>query len=178
MKVKRNRLISRLKTRTGAALSDHEPGLAVRIATCWPVGFLPVAPGTGGSAIGVVLVYALSRLLAGSWNFRLGLAASLVCVFFLGVWSAGESEAFFHVHDPGQVVIDEVAGQMLVFMAGPHSGWEWLLAGFVLFRIFDVVKPFPARRAEHLPAGWGIMVDDAIAGAYAALTLLLLGHWV
>ena len=159
-------------------MSERKPGLAVRIATCWPVGFLPVAPGTGGSAIGVALVYVLSRLLPGSWDFRLGLSAALAFIFFLGTWSAGKSEVFFHAQDPSQVVIDEVAGQMLAFMAGPHTGWKWLLTGFVLFRIFDVVKPFPARRAEHLPAGWGIMVDDTIAGAYAALILLLLGYWV
>ncbi len=165
----------KLKTRTGRTLTDRRSGSAVRIATCWPVGFLPVAPGTGGSAIGIALVYALSRLLAGGWSFRLALGALVVCVFFLGVWSAGESEAFFGIKDPCHVVIDEVAGQMLAFMTGPHRGWKWLLAGFVLFRFFDVIKPFPARRAEHLQAGWGIMTDDAIAGAYAALSLLLLG---
>lgn len=156
-------------------LTDRGPGIAVRIATCWRVGFLPVAPGTGGSAIGVALVLALSRLVAGSWNFRLSLGALATGIFLLGVWSAGEAEAFFGVKDPGHVVIDEVAGQMLAFMAGPHRGWKWLLAGFLLFRFFDVIKPFPARRAEHLRAGWGIMTDDAIAGVYAAIILLLLG---
>ncbi|MGH9433719.1 MAG: phosphatidylglycerophosphatase A family protein [Terriglobia bacterium] len=175
MRVKRKLLLSELKIRTGPALTDRRPGAAVRIATCWPVGFLPIAPGTGGSAIGVALVYGLSRLLAGSWHFRPALGALVVGVFFLGVWTAGESEAFFGIADPAHVVIDEVAGQMIAFLAGPHDGWPWLLAGFVLFRFFDVIKPFPARRAEHLRAGWGIMTDDVIAGVYAAVVMFLLG---
>ncbi|MGH9452412.1 MAG: phosphatidylglycerophosphatase A family protein [Terriglobia bacterium] len=156
-------------------MTDRRPGAAVRIATCWPVGFLPVAPGTGGAAIGVLLVYVLSRLIAVNWNFRAALGASVVGIFFLGVWTAGKSEAYFGTEDPGHVVIDEVVGQMVAFLAGPHVGWKWLLGGFVLFRFFDVIKPFPARRAEHLRAGWGIVTDDVIAGAYAAIAMFLLG---
>ena len=74
-----------------------------------------------------------------------------------------------------QVVIDEVAGQMITFLARPDGGWRWWLAGFVVFRILDVLKPFPAGRAEHLPGGWGVMTDDVIAGFYSLATLLLLG---
>jgi phosphatidylglycerophosphatase A len=74
------------------------------------------------------------------------------------------------------VVIDEVAGQMVAFLLVPHASWKLLLAGFALFRFFDVTKPFPAGRAERLPGGWGIMVDDVIAGAYALGALAFLGY--
>jgi phosphatidylglycerophosphatase A len=72
------------------------------------------------------------------------------------------------------VVIDEVAGQMITFLARPDASWKWLLAGFLLFRLFDVLKPFPAGRAERLPGGWGIMTDDVVAGGYALAALLVL----
>jgi phosphatidylglycerophosphatase A len=173
--MRRNLLLAELKTRTERSLTDRRPGWAVRIATWWPVGLLPVAPGTGGSALGVVAVFGLTELLDRGWNFRLVLAGLAVVVFFMGVWTAGKAEAFFGAEDPGHVVIDEVAGQMIAFLAGPHSGWKWLLVGFVLFRVFDVIKPFPARRSERLRAGWGIMTDDVIAGAYAAIVMLVLG---
>jgi len=73
------------------------------------------------------------------------------------------------------VVIDEVAGQLIPFLAVPPSSWKWALAAFALFRFFDVLKPFPARRAERLPGGWGIMTDDVVAGVYALASLLILG---
>jgi phosphatidylglycerophosphatase A len=92
------------------------------------------------------------------------------------VWAAGLSEKFFGRTDPGHVVIDEVAGQMIAFLLSPHASWKFLLAGFGLFRLFDVTKPFPARGAERLAGGWGIMVDDVIAGAYTMGALALLGY--
>jgi phosphatidylglycerophosphatase A len=100
-----------------------------------------------------------------------GLTAS---IFVLGVWAASGAEKFFGQPDPRYVVIDEVMGQMLTFVARPNSSWKWLLVGFILFRIFDVAKPFPVRQAERLPAGWGIMMDDVAAGVYSMGVLLLL----
>jgi phosphatidylglycerophosphatase A len=100
----------------------------------------------------------------------------VLVIFFLGVWAAGQSEKFFGQTDPRSVVIDEVAGQMVAFLLFPHASWKLLLAGFALFRIFDISKPFPAGRAERLPGGWGIMVDDVIAGAYALGALAFLGY--
>ena len=97
-------------------------------------------------------------------------------IFFLGVWAGGQSEKFFGRTDPRQVVIDEVVGQMVTFLLVPHASWKLLLAGFGLFRVFDVTKPFPISRAERLPGGWGIMVDDVIAGLYALGALALLGY--
>ena len=156
-------------------MTERRARAAVWIATCGGVGYFPVAPGTAGSAVGVVLVAALGRLpVEPSW-LLVSLGAAAVVVFFLGVWSAGHAERFFSRIDPGFVVIDEVAGQMITFLARPDASWKWLLAGFVLFRVFDVLKPFPAGRAERLPGGWGIMTDDAVAGGYGLVTLLALG---
>jgi phosphatidylglycerophosphatase A len=76
------------------------------------------------------------------------------------------------------VVIDEVVGQMVTLLAWPDASWKLLLAGFVLFRILDVIKPFPAGRAENAPGGWGIMLDDVIAGAYGLALLWLGQRWV
>lgn len=119
---------------------------------------------------------ALARVpLAWPWLWVL-LASLALAIFMVGVWSAGCAEKFFGRVDPRHVVIDEVAGQMLTFLARPDASWKWLLAGFVLFRIFDVVKPFPARRLERLAGGWGIMMDDVAAGAYSMVALLILGY--
>lgn len=149
---------------------------AVWIATVAGAGYFPVAPGTAGSAAGVGVVAAFNAIpFAHAWrNALLCLAAGLI--FSLGVWAAGQSEKFFGRTDPGHVVIDEVVGQMVTFLLASHLSWKFLLAGFVFFRLFDVTKPFPARRAERLPGGWGIMVDDVIAGAYAMGALAALGH--
>jgi len=149
---------------------------AVWIATCGGIGYFPVAPGTAGSAVGIVLVAALGRApLAPGWSWAL-LTAAAVSIFLVGAWAAGRAEKFFGRTDPGHVVIDEVAGQVITFLALPEASWKWLLAGFVLFRFFDVVKPFPARRAERLPGGWGIMTDDVLAGLYSLAALMVLGH--
>jgi phosphatidylglycerophosphatase A len=157
-------------------VTEEGGGLPLWIATCAKVGYFPIAPGTAGSVVGLGLVAALRYLPLG---VRAGwLAALLVALasglFALGVWAAGKAEKFFGRVDPGQVVIDEVVGQIIVFVGQPLAPWEWLLAGFLLFRFFDVIKPFPAGRAEHLPGGWGIMLDDVIAGVYSLLGLRLL----
>jgi phosphatidylglycerophosphatase A len=98
-----------------------------------------------------------------------------LAIFLIGAWAASGAEKSFGKTDPGYVVIDEVAGQVVALAAQPVTTWKWLLVGFVLFRAFDVIKPFPARQAEQLPAGWGIMMDDLIAGAYSAAGLVVLG---
>jgi phosphatidylglycerophosphatase A len=103
------------------------------------------------------------------------LAAASLALFAAGVWAAGEAETFFGRTDPGQVVIDEVVGQMLTFLVIPHATWKWLVGGFLLFRTFDIVKPFPARQAERIPRGWGIMLDDVIAGVYGLAVLAVIG---
>jgi phosphatidylglycerophosphatase A len=99
-------------------------------------------------------------------------------LFAVGSWSGSRAESYFGRTDPGPVVIDEVVGQIVTLFARPHANWKWLLGGFVVFRIFDIVKPFPANRAENLPGGLGIMADDVVAGFYGFLTLLCLGFFL
>jgi phosphatidylglycerophosphatase A len=92
-----------------------------------------------------------------------------------GIWAATHAEKHFGKVDPGQVVIDEVVGQMVTLLLQPDGTWKWLLGGFLLFRFLDVLKPYPARRLEHVSGGWGIMLDDVAAGLYGMGTLALVG---
>ncbi|HET7213446.1 MAG TPA: phosphatidylglycerophosphatase A [Terriglobia bacterium] len=156
--------------------TERQRPLPVWVATVAGAGFFPILPGTVGSAVAVLLVAALDALPLTRAGRDALLVSLVVLIFFLGVWAAGESEKFFSRTDPGHVVIDEIAGQMVAFLLVPHATWKVLMAGFVLFRVFDISKPFPAGRAERLPGGWGIMVDDVIAGAYALGALAFLGY--
>ena len=156
--------------------SEKRRTLPVWIATVAGAGYFPVAPGTVGSAVGIGLVAALQTVPFSKAGYAALLIAAIVIIFFLGVWAAGQSEKFFGRTDPRHVVVDEVAGQMMAFLLAPHATWKILLLGFGLFRLIDVTKPFPAGRAERLPGGWGIMVDDMIAGSYALVALVLLGY--
>jgi len=139
--------------------------LAVLIATAGYCGYFPIAPGTVGSAAGL-LVYLLVWW-AGSPIVEV---AAIALVFVAGTWAATHAERFFGGIDPGPVVIDEVLG-MLITLAFIPAGWVAMLTGFVLFRVFDVIKPFPADRLEKFHGGFGIMADDAMAGVYANLAL-------
>jgi phosphatidylglycerophosphatase A len=98
----------------------------------------------------------------------------------LGVWVAGRAADYFQQHDPKVVVIDEVSGQLIAWVGVALVDWQALVAGFVLFRLFDIWKPLLIRRTESLPGGWGIMADDWLAGTYAALLLHVgrSGGWV
>jgi phosphatidylglycerophosphatase A len=156
-------------------VAEQRRGAAIWIATSGGAGYFPIAPGTAGSAVGVGIVAAIGVLpLARIWQ-HVAIAVLALGLGAIGVWAASEAEKHFGKTDPGQVVIDEVVGQMITLLFWPGATWKWLLAGFVLFRFFDVLKPFPARRLEHAPGGWGIMLDDVAAGIYGALALLLLG---
>ncbi len=164
-----------LKPAPSNSKRDVFPGIALRLATLGPVGRFPVAPGTAGSIVGVALAALVGRLPLGRTALIATLAGASATVYFIGVWAAGRAERAFGTVDPGPVVIDEVAGQLVTFLVCPTAGWMGLLAGFLLFRFFDVLKPFPARRSERLPGGWGIMTDDLAAGVYAAAALLISG---
>lgn len=144
--------------------------LGLIIATFGYVGFFPVAPGTAGSLAALGL-YAVVRWV----NHPAFEAGVIVTVFAVGVWAATRAEEVLGAEDPGPVVIDEVLG-MLITLAGLPLSLTGVIAGFILFRIFDVVKPFPAGRLERAPGGWGIMLDDAMAGVYGHLVLRL-GLW-
>ena len=129
----------------------------------WTAGFaglVPVAPGTAGSVVGLVLLI-LVRATRNDWIELL----VLVIVVAVGTWSASAAERHYRREDPGEIVIDEVAGMMLTLLWLP-SGWMPFLVGFLAFRFFDIVKPFPARLAERLPGGVGVMADDLVAGLY------------
>jgi phosphatidylglycerophosphatase A len=152
--------------------------LSIWIATGLGAGYFPVAPGTAGSAVGLALVIAFRQARLESLAWAVCLAAFTGLLFVVGVWSAGKAEKVFGGVDPRQVVIDEVAGQVLTFVATPKITWIGLIAGFLLFRGFDIVKPFPARRAERFPGGWGIMLDDLVAGLYSMIALVVLGHLI
>ena len=139
--------------------------LAVFIATVGYCGYFPIAPGTVGSAAG--LVFYLLVWWAQSPVVEVGL---IVVLFAAGVWAGTTSERYFGGIDPGPIVIDEVVG-MLITLAFIPVDITGALIGFVLFRIFDVIKPFPARRLEALHGGLGVMADDAMAAIYANIAL-------
>jgi phosphatidylglycerophosphatase A len=142
--------------------------LAVFIATAAYCGYFPIAPGTVGSAAGLV-VYLLV------WWTRSPVVevALIAATFVAGTWASTHAERFFGGIDPGPVVIDEVLG-MLITLAFIPAGVSAAVAGFVLFRVFDVIKPYPANRLEKFHGGFGIMADDAMAGVYANIALRLL----
>jgi len=156
-------------------VTERRAGPAIWIATAGGAGYFPIAPGTAGSLVGVAVVVGLGRLPLHRFAAITVLAAASLAIFALGVWAAGEAEKFFGRTDPGQVVVDEVVGQMLTFLLRPHATWKWLVGGFLLFRAFDIVKPFPARQAERIPRGWGIMLDDVVAGLYGMAVLAVIG---
>jgi len=138
---------------------------AMLLASVGGIGLLPVAPGTWGSLVGVALAWVVPDLRA-----LLLLCASL---FAAGWWAAERVGRRSGIADPGFVVIDEVVGQALVLALAPHTLWAYA-AGFVLFRIADIAKPWPIRRIEaKFRNGFGIMVDDIAAAVYAGAFLLL-----
>lgn len=139
--------------------------VALAIATCGGSGYFPIAPGTVGSAVGLVLFFAV-RSAGQLWIEVAAIALTLVA----GAWAATVAEGALDRKDPGPVVIDEVHGMLVTMLLVPAS-LVAMAAGFFLFRFFDIIKPFPADRLERAPGGWGIMLDDLMAGIYANLVL-------
>lgn len=136
--------------------------IALAIASAFGAGYVPKAPGTAGALVGVAA-------------FALGappIAAALL-LFLPGVWASTVTSRISGKKDPQIVVIDEVLGQWIALI-GASTAPLSLAAGFALFRIFDIVKPWPVRWCEKAPDGWGIVLDDIMAGAYAYLAMLLL----
>jgi phosphatidylglycerophosphatase A len=150
-----------------------KPHISILLATWFGLGNLPKAPGTWGSLGGTALAIFMAWL-----NYRYRVTAVLISV--VGVIVANRAARYAQVEDPQLVVIDEVSGQLLTyylfFWVLPLNWKTWLL-GFILFRIFDIWKPFPARQLERLPGGWGIMADDWMAGIYAAIVLRVALHF-
>ncbi|HEX7969904.1 MAG TPA: phosphatidylglycerophosphatase A, partial [Stellaceae bacterium] len=141
--------------------------LATVTATWFGVGLLPVAPGTWGSLAALPFAWVIA------WIFgaRALLIAAAV-LFFVGWWAAGRMARDTHVKDAGAIVVDEVVGQWITLAVAPRDATAYL-AGFVLFRVFDIAKPWPARWADReLPGGFGVMADDVIAAFYAIAGLV------
>lgn len=142
--------------------------LGLLVATCGYVGYVPVASGTFGSAVGLA-VFAAVRL---SESVAVEVAV-IVLLFAIGIWSSNVAERHFGNVDPAPVVIDEVAGMLITLALLPVNVYG-AIAGFLIFRLLDVIKPWPADRLERLHGGLGVMADDAMAAVYANLALRIL----
>lgn len=140
--------------------------VALILATAGGAGYSPVAPGTVGSALTVAILWLVPFSPS-------GVIAFCVIVTLAGTWAAGRAERVLGSKDPGAIVIDEVAGMTLSVLAFPLT-LPTLAVGFVLFRVFDIVKPFPAGVSQRARGGLGVMVDDLIAGLYSLAALALL----
>lgn len=137
--------------------------IALALATAFGAGYAPVAPGTLGSAAGLVLWWLLPHT-------PVVQLVAIVLVFVVGAWSGSVAEGHFNRTDPGYVVIDEVLGMLITLFLNP-VGWAGAVIGFLLFRVADIVKPWPANKLEALHGGVGIMADDAMAAVYSNLAL-------
>ena len=139
--------------------------MALVVATACGAGYSPWAPGTAGSALALLIVWVVPFS-------RAGLLVFFVAVTLAGTWAAHRAERRLGVKDPGVIVIDEVAGMTLSILPFPLTP-PVLIAGFVLFRLFDIIKPFPAGASQRATGGIGVMVDDLIAGLYALLVIAI-----
>lgn len=137
------------------------------IATTAGTGYFPIAPGTVGSAVAVVVLWFI-------YPIHQWLLIGLFVLFYLvGIWASGVTARLYNAKDPGLVNWDEFLGQWIALFALPHIWWVYA-AGFFLFRLFDIWKPAPVSTAERLKSGTGIMTDDVVAGVYANLVLQLI----
>ena len=158
--------------------------------SCFGLGLLPVAPGTWGSLPAAVVFGLLGQFMVDGWIIAIVMAGLIILGSFVCVKFGPAVAAMSEKEDPGEIVADELAGQAVTFLAVPlasmgelSAGGAWMVAaaGFILFRIFDISKPWPIKRIEKLPGGWGILFDDILAGVYAAAVLmagvLVLAGW-
>lgn len=142
--------------------------LIIFLASGAYTGYAPVAPGTFGAALGLILG---KWLFAPMWRHSpAAFAMAFVVMFAAACLVAGRAEAIFGEHDSSRIVLDEVFGMVATMFLNP-LGWAWLIAGFVLFRIFDIIKPWPASSFDRMQNGAGVMLDDLAAGIYANLLL-------
>lgn len=148
-------------------MTQLERKIAWALATWFGCGLNPIAPGTTGT-IGALPLYFLVRSIGGAPL----VFVTAILVTFVGVWASNIIVRETEEKDPQRIVIDEVAGVLLALSAAPQT-IAGVLAAVVLFRIFDITKPFPARRLERLPGGWGVVLDDVAAGVWAAIVLWL-----
>lgn len=143
------------------------------IATGLGVGHFPYGPGTMGALLAILIWYPITTMANHTTWFLITLALILAFTL-LGAWSSTVAERYWG-EDPSRVVIDEVVGQWITLLTVPAVfSWWHVLAAFVLFRFFDIVKPLGVRKMENFKSGWGIMADDILAGCYGAILIYLL----
>ena len=147
--------------------------LIVFLAQGCGLGWSRLGPGTAGSLGAIPLAWALQKALPD----RLAYLAMLIVVVCFGIWICQQATRILNVKDPGSVVLDEIAAVLLIFAIVPWTWWT-ALAGFVLFRILDISKPWPIRVLERLPGGWGIMADDLYAGGVVGLILWIANRFL
>ena len=143
------------------------------IATGLGVGHFPYGPGTMGALLAILIWYPITTM--ANHTTWLLITLALILVFtLLGAWSSTVAERYWG-EDPSRVVIDEVVGQWITLLAVPAAfSWWHVLAAFILFRFFDIIKPLGVRKMENFNSGWGIMADDILAGCYGAILIYLL----
>jgi len=150
-----------------------------RLVRIFAIGFgagrLPLAPGTWGALEGLLIVFLINRFLPA--QERVALWALCVALGLLAIWASDRVARALRKADPQEIVADEIVGQMSCFLWVPVTPLT-LVVGLLLFRLFDISKPFPAGRAEHLPGGLGIIADDLVAGIYAGIGLRVLYTWL
>ena len=139
--------------------------LGLFVATCGYLGYMPIAPGTFGSAAGLAVFFAVRS--TGSVAVEV---AAIVLLFAIGIWSGTVAEHHFGGIDPGPVVLDEVVGMLITLFLLPVT-LTGAVVGFLVFRVLDVVKPWPSARFEKLPGGLGVMADDGMAAVYGNLVM-------
>ena len=149
--------------------------LALSIATCG-VGYLPLMPGTFGSLLAVGIFLLVAKIATGSLLVAVVLVLILVSAV-VGIWAGTRTEQLLGRKDPGKIVVDEVAGQFIaLFPITLFTSWSItaVIVSLILFRFFDIVKPYPANRLQDLKGGAGVMFDDLVAGVYAAVVVLVI----
>lgn len=144
--------------------------IALALATWFGCGLFPWGPGTVGSLAAVLIALLVDRYLGGTRQFLFGM---IFILMMPAIWSSTRAAVVLGKEDPGKVVIDEVLGQWVTLLAVPAFSWPYLAAAFLLFRLFDIWKPWPVRRLEAFPKGYGIVADDIGAGIYGALILYI-----
>ena len=145
------------------------PFFSLMIATGFGSGFSPVAPGTAGALL-ALLMWVVGYLLLPFALLQVILAVMVLLFTALGIYTSGVMERYWG-EDPSRVVVDEMVGVWIPLLVVPDGGWWYVLAAFVLFRLFDIVKPLGVRRMERFGGGVGIMMDDILAGVYSAVLL-------
>jgi len=158
-----------------AIVKTRSDWAAIAIATAGGAGFSPVAPGTAGSIVGVLLYLSIEWLRVGAYYPHV-----IIFFFIVGIWASSRVENLWG-HDSSRIVIDEVVGQMITYgvAAGRYQLSAFhILLGFGLFRLFDIVKPFPIRYLEKFKGGLGVIADDVGAGIFALAVLTLVVHYV